>query len=260
MPEIDEAAKGQGAGGEGGDAAAESNSGDGQDSDKGADQDQDAGDDADGDDSDADGDQDGKKGDDAKADEKKPKDDGSEPETRKRKTAKDYIIERKEKKLAKLEGKKADAKADDQDAAGDDDASDDSADDIDEEDEKIVEKVVSRKLAPLLQQQAEAEDNADIQAFLTANPDFAPYEAKARRFMKHESRANLPVQSIFYEVAGPDLMKIGAARAKAADVEARKSKTGGGGSRSVEGEKPVNEMSPDEFRQRQDAVRAKHGG
>jgi len=257
MPDIDNAANGQGAGGEGAGADTENKGAAGQD--QGGQGQDGAGDDGAGDGDGGEGDQ-ADKGDGGEGDDKKPKDDGSEPETRKRKTAKDYIIERKNRQIEKAKAGTDGKKPKEDDGAGDD--GDDEGDDDEEinpEDAKLISKVVDAKLAPVLKQQQEAEDEAEVKQFIAANPEFAPYEAKAKRFMQHPSRAHLPIKSIFYEVAGDDLLKIGAARAKAAEKEARKGQAGGGSSRTVEGEKSVNEMSPAEFKKLQDSVRLKHG-
>lgn len=196
------------------------------------------------------------KGDDKGKDADDFKDDGNEPVVRQRKTAKDYIIERKTKKVEKLQKGDKQQGAKDEDEGGDEDAAGDD-DEIAPEDEALVSKVVDKKLEPLLKERREAEDKADVEAFVAANPDFAKYKAKVLRYIQHPSRANLPVESVFYEVAGPDLMKIGAKRAQAADDEAKKGRTGGGGSRSVGGSKPVSEMTDAEFQAMQETVRQK---
>ena len=151
---------------------------------------------------------------------KKAEEDNKQPDVRARKTPKDFILERQQKKIQKLEAKK--------DGEKDGDGESDEDDDIDEEDEKVVKKVLSKTLAPFFEKQIAAEDETEVQEFLANNADFKPYEAKVRTFMKHDSRRSLPISSIFYEVAGPDLLKLGAARAKAADDEARENSAGGG--------------------------------
>lgn len=166
----------------------------------------------------------------AEADAKKAEEDNKEPEIRTRKTAKDFILERQQKKIAKLEAKKNEEDSDDES---------DEDDDIDEEDEKVIKKVASKMLAPIFEKQIAEEDEMEVQQFVANNPDFKPYEAKVKVFMKHPSRRDLPIESIFYEVAGPDLLKIGAARAKAADDEARENSAGGG---SGSGEEKFSEI------------------
>ena len=172
-----------------------------------------------------------------------------EPPVRTRKTVKDFIIERKERKIAKLEGEKA---GKDGEGAGDDA---DEDDEIDPADRKVIAQVVTPMLKPLLEKSLQAEDEAEVSDFLKANPDFKPYEAKARQWMTHPSRRNLPIKSIFYEVAGDDLMKIGAKRAKDAEDEANRSGAGGGNSRGSEGGTSVKDLSKEEFAKKQEDIR-----
>lgn len=164
----------------------------------------------------------GEKGEDKSDPEESPEDDPDdekgpvEPVVRKRKTVKDHIIERQQKRIAKMEGKNGDDPEEEED------------EDISEEDEKMVSKIVERQISPLLEKQIEAEDEQELQQFIADNPEFKEFEAQARVNMKHPSRRELPIESIFYEVAGPKLLQIGARKRKEADEEALKSGTGGG--------------------------------
>lgn len=174
-----------------------------------------------------------------------------EPEVRQRKTVKDFIIERKERKIAKLEGK---TKGEEGSGEGDEgDGNDD--DEISPEDRKVIAQVVTPMLKPLLEKSLQAEDEAEVQDFLKANPDFKPYEAKARVWMNHPSRRNLPIKSIFYEVAGDDLLKIGAKRGKEADDEAKRAGAGGGNAKGVEGGANAWDLPKDEFAKKQEELR-----
>jgi len=166
-----------------------------------------------------------------------------EPQIKQRKTVKDFIIERQARKIAKLKGQGA-AGEDDQEEAGEN-----------LEDKKFVIDTVEPLLEPFITKSLQAEDEQEVQSFLTKNPDFKPYEAKARKFMQHPSRRELPIESIFYEVAGPDLMKLGANRAKQADDEAKRGTTGGGTSRDAGGSKSAWDMSDGEFAAQKEAVR-----
>jgi hypothetical protein len=151
-------------------------------------------------------------------------DDGEEPETRRPKTNAEWAAWRKANKGAK--SKDQQKKGDDGDDKGADGESDeDDADDLSPEDAKAIDKRIAKAVAPFRQQAIEAEVDAGISQFLNANPDFKPFEAKARRFALHPSRQNLPIKSIFYEVAGDKLLKIGADRVRKADKDARKVKT-----------------------------------
>ncbi len=183
-------------------------------------------------------------------------DSDKEPDVKPRKSVKDYIIERKEHKIKKLEEK---LKSGEEDSDDEDDQGDD-ADDLSEE---KIEKVISKRIAPLeeatrisVEKSLEAEDKAEAKEYVRLHPEFAPYQAKAEKFMKHPSRRQLPIESIFYEVAGKDLMKIGAARQKQADDDAKRSNAGGG-TGGNEGAKSVKDMTPAEFAAYKEEIRSR---
>jgi hypothetical protein len=177
-------------------------------------------------------------------------DDGKEPEVKPRMSTKDFIIQRQKAKLAKKakagEGEEGDGKGNE---AGEDD------EEFAPEDVSMINKVVSKTFAPIIDKTLAADDEREIQDFLTVNPDFKPFEAKARRYMQHPSRRQLPIKSIFYEVAGDKLMKIGADRAKAADEKAKSTQTGGGSNRAGEGAKSDWDLPKDEFEAKQERIR-----
>ena len=172
-------------------------------------------------------------------------DDGGEPVVRKRLSAQDFIIGRQRAKLAKSQEKQDDAPENNED---DDDK-------IAPEDESLITRVVAKQLAPIIDKSLAADDNQEISDFVAENPDFKVYEAKVRRFMTHPSRRNLPIKSIFYEVAGDNLLKMGAERAKAADLKAKDSQTGGGSNRAGEGAKSDWDLPKEEFEAKQQRIR-----
>lgn len=172
------------------------------------------------------------------------KDEDKEPPTRKRPI--DFIKERQERRKAK-QGDSDKSKNDDED----------EDDDIDPADKETIGKVVEKALKPFIEKEAKQQDETEIKEFLTANPDFKAYEAKARKYMSHPSRKDVPISEIFYGVAGADLLKIGAKRAKIADNESKKTRTGGGADGGGDGQKSVKEMSRAELEAKQNAVRAK---
>jgi|GEM_PF-4562759 hypothetical protein len=174
--------------------------------------------------------------------------DNDEPPVRPRKTAKDFIIDRKERKIAKLQKQKGDG-------AGDNPA-DDEDDDL-QEDRKLILETVEPILNPIIEKSLKQEDDTEVQDFLAKNPDFKPYEAKVRKFMQHPSRRQLPIHAIFYEVAGPDLMKIGAKRAAEADAKAKGGQTGGGSGRGSGDAASVLDMPEQDFKAMQEKVRQK---
>ena len=173
-------------------------------------------------------------------------DDKSEPEVRNRLSTQDFIIGRQKAKLAKK------AKAGEGEGEGN---KADEDDEVAQEDKDLITKVVSPLLAPLVDKSLKAEDDQDVKDFLAENPDFKPFEAKVRRFMQHPSRKQMPIKSIFYEVAGDKLLKIGADRSKAADDKAKNSQTGGGSNRAGEGGKSDWDLPKDEFEAKQERIR-----
>lgn len=177
-------------------------------------------------------------------------DDGVDPEVRPRLSTQDFIIGRQHRKLASKKGEGAGENKDDKgDEAGNENS------EVAPEDVKLITDVVSPLIAPLVDKSLAAEDDKEIADFLTVNPDFKPFEAKARRYMKHPSRRNLPVKSIFYEVAGDRLIKIGADRQKAADAKANNTQTGGGSNRAGEGAKSDWDLPAEEFAAKQERIR-----
>lgn len=183
-----------------------------------------------------------------KKDEEKPAPADDEPKTRKRNI--DFILDRKNKQIQKLK-EKNDADFDSDEEDNDDDEY------VDPEAKKFVQKELQKALDPFIKKQIQEEDNQEIDAFLQQNPDFKPYVDRVRKFANHPSREALPIKSIFYEVAGPDLLKLGALRAKKAGDEARETNAGGGSGDSGVTEKGVWDLSPEEFALKQEEIRNK---
>lgn len=180
-------------------------------------------------------------------------DDGEEPELRKPKQSAsnaEWAAWRAQEKSKKAK--------DDADKSGDtkgEDVDDEDEDDLSPEDRAALDKRIAKHLAPFQKQAAEQEVEASIATFVKDNPDFAPFAAKAKRFALHPSRENIPIKSIFYEVAGDKLLAIGAKRAKAADIKAKKSQTGGGTATTEKGNKSYKDMSNDDFSKELEAAK-----
>lgn len=79
------------------------------------------------------------------------------------------------------------------------------------------------------------EIHSEVDEFLDTNPDFKPYAKKIKAFAVHPDRRNIQINSIAYEVAGPDLMRLGAEMLRKANAEANKTKGGGNQSRKSAG-------------------------
>lgn len=171
-----------------------------------------------------------------------------EPQTRKRNI--DFILDRKNRKIEKLQEKTAGAAKKDEEEEEDEDG-------LADEDAKIIDKRVNKILSPFIQKQMADEDKQEIADFVAANPDFKPYAEKVAKFAQHASRKNLPIESIFYEVAGKDLLKIGADRGKKADDKTKHTQAGGGGNRGGDAPKNVWDLTPAEFAAEQEKIRNK---
>lgn len=195
------------------------------------------------------------KGDDSKKDDKKSDDkskgeDDEEPQSRKSNAW--WVAKRRGDKIEKITKKdgddsKADDKKGDEGKGGDDDF------------DSKLDRALDERLEPLKKESIEKEVDTEIASIVAAEPKFKPYADKVRKWALHESRANVPIQSIFYEVAGKDLMKLGAEKAKEADEEAKKSAGTGGGSTGADGSpKSVWDMTPEEFQAEQ--LRIRSGG
>lgn len=187
---------------------------------------------------------------DAKVPQKKADDNNEDdPPVRYRKDNKFFVVGRKNAKIKKLtETKNKDNENQD------DNENDDNQ--VAPEDAEIITKVVKPLIEPLVEQNLQAQDDKEITAFVKANPEFAKYEEKARKWIAHPSRRHLPVETVFFEVAGKDLLKIGAERQKEADKKAKNSQTGGGSNRGGDpGKKSVLDMTDEEFANEQERVR-----
>jgi hypothetical protein len=175
------------------------------------------------------------------------KEDDEEPAVRK-KTAKDYIIQRQQKKIQKMQQKKEES---------DDDDNDDGDDDISPEDEKVVDKIIQRRYGDKFAKLEQVEDEKEMDTFLSANPDFKDYKQKIWKFWQHPSRNHLPVETVAFEVAGRDLLKIGAKRAQEANNKARQTSSDGASSRGGGGKVDYSSMSDADFENRVQEVKRK---
>ncbi len=173
-----------------------------------------------------------------------------EPKTRKRNNNIDFILKRKDEKIQKLKEKEQNNDVDEENDSEDDD-------NLDDDTKEVIEKAISKRLAPLAEKAELDEIKQEIGDFIKENPDFAPYAAKVEKFALHPSRKELPVKSIFWEVAGPDLLILGAKRAKAAIDDSKESAAGGSTADGGASETSVWDLDPEAFAAQQEQVRRK---
>lgn len=136
-----------------------------------------------------------------------------------RKSVKDYIIERKEKKIAKLEGRGP------------------------EGDTPDIRAVIREELEPIKQTFVKSKDEEELHAALTKYPDAKKIEKTVRRYMENEAYSRVPAEFIVRALLGAR----GTAKQKA-DDEAAASRQGGHSRRPKDTKaKSAWDMTDEEF-------------
>jgi len=137
-----------------------------------------------------------------------------------RKSVKDFIIERKDRKIAKLQGE------DDPEPAQPD-----------------IRDVIREELAPITSTFAKSADEQELQAAFTQFPDAKKMEKTIRRYMENDAYARVPVAVIVRS-----LLYGRTAAKKEADTEAKGTRQGGHTRRPTEAKpKTAWDMSQVEF-------------
>lgn len=170
-------------------------------------------------------------------------DDGAAPPIRPR-NARERIIARQNRTATK----KDDTSKDD----AEEDGGEGEDESLDPDDDKRIEKVVDKKLAPVLEAEQERVDKAESDEFFNdpKNKWAVPDKAKIMRWWKDPSRHHLPLSAVAYEVAGRRLMKVGAQQEREATGEANRTRSKGHSGRSAGQQKPASEMTRKEVDER----------
>jgi hypothetical protein len=102
--------------------------------------------------------------------------------------------------------------------------------DAGDDDEVDVTKVVKSATEPLAEDVVAIKRQLELQGFLSSEDgkDFSAYAKKIEKVSMLPQYKNLPASQVAYLVAGKELLKIGAERAKKAEEEARVSSIGNG--------------------------------
>jgi hypothetical protein len=191
-----------------------------------------------------------------------------------RKTKQDYILERKERQLAKAKAKSEEAqksqdKKEEEKPNSNQDGEGDQDEDLTPEESAKFEKFVAKrygkhfeKVEEFAKKDYEGSVDSEVDDFISKDPNgkhFEPYKDKIKNWAKHPTRKNLPISTIAYEIAGPELLKLGAKMAAEADAEAAEGDSPGSSSRkSTEGgKKSFWDMTPEEFAAEQQKVMSK---
>lgn len=97
----------------------------------------------------------------------------------------------------------------------------------------------------------------ELGQYLTANPEFAPYAEKIKKFAEHPDYAHLPTEQLVFASVGKDLLGIvkGAEQIKASNSLAAANTPLSGTGNFVTPKKSIAEMTDEEFRAMQDNVK-----
>lgn len=174
---------------------------------------------------------------------KQDEDDDEDVPTRKPKTPADFVALRRGKALEKARNANK-GKGQGGDGEGDD-GDDDDANDTDPR--SIAKKAVAEALAPFAERLEQEEVDTEIANFVQDNPDFKEFAPKVAKWSQNDAWKGVPIERIFYAVAGKQLLKIGADRTREADKNAKKGRTGGGtggdeGKRTNWSDAPLDEV------------------
>jgi len=135
-----------------------------------------------------------------------------------KKTNKDYILERKEKKIQKLQAELESRK--EVKEVGEE------AIEIDDLDSDVISRVVEEKYGNYFKQLDNNRLNNEVNSYLDSDEgtklkSIEGFETKFKKYVNHPSRSGVPLESIALEVAGyKNLLKIGANLSQQADEEA----------------------------------------
>lgn len=187
-------------------------------------------------------------------------DDTATPVIPVRKSNAQFIIERKNKKIEKLQSKKD---TDDKDPS-DDTPEDEEDDNLSEDAKKAIERVVGSKIKPLQDILVSKANEEELKDLFSAQPEAKKYENHIKAYLQHDAYKNVPPEVIYHHLAFGSAVTLGAKKKTVADKEASQSKGGGRGlpPKNAVGDLPsaedIAEMSEEDFeKMEQDARQGK---
>ena len=161
-----------------------------------------------------------------------------EPAIPVRKSAKDYINERRSNRLGKVEKTPATAPATDD--------NDDDEEELTPTGRKAIDEAVDEKVSPLIKAQREQADEIELRDVLTTHPEFKPYEKLIRKNMAVHT--TLPILQLAYAVAGDRLLQLGGKKKAEADQEAKTQNLGASTQKQEPAKDPdYSKMSREDF-------------
>ena len=130
------------------------------------------------------------------------------------------------------------------------------ADEAVETDTSEIARTVQKAVSPVLDVVRRQEDERELGAYLSQNPEMKQYEKKARAVMEHPSYKDVAIDFIFSALANKDAEMRGASKAKEAEDKVRKNKISGTASRrESDGQLDIWNLSNEEFKALQNKAR-----
>lgn len=183
-----------------------------------------------------------------------------EPPTRKTKL--DYILERKQQKIAKLESQLKTPPAQVEPQTPSPESGDDMSPEEDARFTKWFEKKYGQKMSaidPLIDVTEKDHVDSQVSDFFKNDPHadlLKEFEGKIRKYAQHPSRSQVPIDEIVWGIAGKKLIGYAADAVRKAAAEARESRHPASGARKPEGisKKDYLSMPSEDFAKEQARV------
>jgi hypothetical protein len=109
----------------------------------------------------------------------------------------------------------------------------DEEDDADEEDKARIQKIVEKQVGGKM---TELEKKIEMDGFFNTNPELSKYRHAVELYKAHPSYSKVPIANLASMVASKDMLKIGAAKERAAQKAVEETKNPGTTVRKPSGE------------------------
>lgn len=150
-------------------------------------------------------------------------DDTATPVIPVRKSTAQFIIDRKNKKIEKLQSKKED-KEEDGDKEDDDEPEDS---DLSEDARIAIDTEVGKRIKPVMDILVTKANEEELKDLFSTTPEAKKYENHIKAYLQHDAYKNVSPEVIYHHLAFNSALAIGAKKRSVADKEANQSKNGG---------------------------------
>ena len=185
-------------------------------------------------------------------------DDTATPSIPVRKSNAQFIIERKNRKIEKLQSKD---KTEDTSETDDIDTDTDSDSNLSEDASKAIDSAVDSRIKPVVELLISKANEEELKDLFSAEPDAKKYENHIKAYLQHDAYKNVPPDVIYHHLAFNNALAIGAKKRSVADKEANLNKSGGRGlppKESVSGlpsPEDIADMTDEEFAKMEEDAR-----